>query len=720
MACLLLKGDGSLALSTRTRKAKFSAAQTFNIAHTFGKALDELLKIKSRSLVCELDIFSRHDHAQLERWNLVSPIPNEICFQDHFETVAKKTPDAPAICSWDLNLSYNNLSTLSTKIASYLTNLCVVPDTFVLFCFNKSAIAVVSILGILKAGCAFVAIDPSYPVARIEAIQKATKSCVVLAEPAHCHLFQGSVEHIIALEQEWVNKLPLPLHIPKPRVKASNAAYAVFTSGSTGVPKGIVVEHRALCTAALSLASPMHVTSRSRFLQFAAYTFDVSYGDIFVTLFQGGCICIPSEEERVDDLAGAILRMNVNTACLIPSVTRMLRPEDVPSLENLTVGGEALLQDCLEKWAGKVSFTQVYGPSEATIWCAAHENMTSVSTAGNIGRGVASVLWITKSNNHDHLSPIGCIGELLIEGPMLARGYIDAEQTKLAFVENPQWAEVEPGQRRRFYKTGDLARWNDDGTVSFVGRKDTQVKHHGRRIEMGEIEHHLASHSLLRQSLVLLPSTGRFSQHLVAVVALVSCQGSKSQVAELKTLTGAAKKVSDHVVADVKNFLASRVPSYMIPHSWVVVENIPIMISAKMNRPLVKVFVENLQDDHQEHSGQDTRLSINFEDPLQVRLRDIWSRVFDKSASEIGFEQSFFDLGGDSFSAMDFVAGCKAEGITITVRDVVNPGTEPTIRHIASRIRGKLGTDSKTNGRISSDSTVKRIWKFSPVWWDGS
>lgn len=706
-------------MSIRTHASKFSAAQTANIAHTFGKTLFETLRVRPRSIIGDLDILSGHDHEQVKRWNMVSSMLSETCFHHHFETMAQKTPDAAAICSWDRNFTYNELDTLSAKIAKHLTGLGVVPEMFVLLCFDKSSIAIGSMLGILKAGCAFVAIDPSYPNIRIQAIQEATGASVVVADPAHCHLFEGIVEHIVALDPESADKLTLPLNMPEPQVGPNTAAYVVFTSGSTGSPKGIVVEHRALCTAALSLAGPMRVSAMSRFLQFAPYTFDVSYGDIFVALFQGGCICIPSEEERVNDLAGAIVRMNVNTACLIPSVARMFRPEDVPCLRTLLLGGEALPQDSLKVWAGKVSVAQVYGPSEATIWCTAHTDMKADSAASNIGHGLAAFLWITASTDHDRLCPIGCIGELLIEGPVLARGYLDAQQTKLSFVKNPRWADVEPGQCRRFYKTGDLARYNNDGTVSFVGRKDTRVKLHGRRIEMGEIEYHLASHRLLRQSMVILPTTGRYSQHLVAVVVLQTGELPTHRATELKTLTGAAKKSSSSAVAEVKHFLASRVPAYMLPQFWVVVEDIPTMISGKMNRVIAKNFVESLSDKSQDDGDQGASLRVDLDDPMEASLRNIWSRVLDRSVSDIGAGQSFFDLGGDSFSAMDLVAGCKAEGLALTVRDVLSTNTKPTIRQMASIIRGQPGQGSQGVTRVQEELTARKLLKFAPVWWDG-
>lgn len=177
----------------------------------------------------------------------------------------------------------------------------------------------------------------------------------------------------------------------------------------------------------------------------------------------------------------------------------------------------------------------------------------------------------------------------------MARGYLDAEQKKRSFVENPSWAEAEPGQRRRFYKTGDLVRYNPDGTVSFISRKDTQIKFHGRRNETGEIEYHLASHDLLRQSMVTLPAAGIYAQRLTAIVVLKTSKASScGGVGELKLVTGIAKETSILELAKVKKFLSCRVPSYMLTQFWVVVEDIPLMISGKMNRVLAKKFVESL------------------------------------------------------------------------------------------------------------------------------
>ncbi|RYP52241.1 hypothetical protein DL768_002560 [Monosporascus sp. mg162] len=354
-------------------------------------------------------------------------------------------------------------------------------------------------LAIFKAGGAFVPIGPSYSTSRIQAITEATNAPIVLAEPTHCRLFEGIVELIVPLEPQSADELPASSTVTRPPVSPSNTAYVVFTSGSTGAPKGIMVEHRALCTAAQSLAAPMRVSSRIRFLQFAAYTFDLNYGNIFITLSQGGCICVPSENERVNDLAGGIVRMNANTACLICSVARMIQPWDVPSLETLLLGGEALLRETLDLWAGKVFRGQMYGPSEATVWYTSKEGLKTDSAVNNIGRGLASV------------------------GEEVCRELTDKDSPE---------------------ETVDRKPVNGLGT-----------------------------------------------------------------------------------------------------------------------RP-------------------------NLDDPYELRLRQILGRILDKCVGDSGVEQSFDSLGGDSFSAMDFVAGCKAEGLALTVQEGLSSST---IRQMASAIKMRKG-----------------------------
>ena len=667
----------------------------------------------------DLDFLSGRERERIMSWNESVPSSVHDCFHRLFKSVACRAPDTPAICSWDRNFTYHELDVLSTSLANNLAYLGVAPETFVAICFNKTSVAYAAMLSIFKAGGAFVAIDPSYPASRIQAIIQATDASIVVTEPAHCHLFEGILEHIIAFDSELADGLSPTPSLVEPRLSPSNTAYVVFTSGSTGTPKGIMVEHRNLCTAALGLATPMRIKPSSRVLQFAAYTFDLSYGEIFVTLSQGGCICVPSEHERINDLAGAIVRMNVNTACLIPSVARTFQPKDVQCLETLLLGGEALVQESLASWGEKVNLVTLYGPSECTIWCSAQTDMTVDSPANSIGRGIGALLWITNPTNYDRLSPIGCVGELLIEGPVVSRGYLNAEQTKQSFIENPSWAEIEPGQRRRFYKTGDLVRYKSDGSVSFIGRKDTQVKLHGRRIEMGEIEYHLSCHKLLRQSMVMLPAAGVHRGKLVAILVLKKSKVSGSGTGELRVVTDGIKQTSYAEVMNIKDFMISRIPPYMLPQHWILVENIPLMISGKLDRTRAKNFVESLEEEAPREANAKRMEKYDIHSTIEINLRNIWSEVLQKEAKHIGVERDFVSLGGDSLAAMEVVACCRIKGYTLTVRDLLDNGT---IREVASKLQTPhykaAETDEDAVGILRVPEHSQWPLKFSPVWWD--
>jgi amino acid adenylation domain-containing protein len=688
----------------------------------------------------ELDILTQNDLDKIMRWNQDLPRETNACFHDLFQQIVQNGPDSPAICSWgDGDYTYRELDTVSTRLADHLNHDLGIakPETPILICFDKSSIAMISMLSIFKAGGAFVAVDSAYPRDRLQAIIQAANASVVLVQPTYRHIFKGIVPEkgIHTLDLAYLSDLQLSStksRKTRNTISPLNTAYIHFTSGSTGTPKGIMIEHRQLCTAVSALASPMRISSTSRVLQFAAYTFDLAFGDIFVTLSQGGCVCVPSEHERINDLAGAINRMNVNNACLVPSVARILHPKDVTGLQTLLLGGEALLQENLECWAGKVALSAMYGPSECTIWCTSQSGLTAQTQANNIGRGYGARLWITKSDDHNRLVPIGSVGELLIEGPVLARGYLNAEQTKDAFVENVAWAKgSSASERRRFYKTGDLVTHNSDGTVNFVGRKDTQIKLHGRRIEIGDIEHHLASHPLVRQSMVMVPSAGVHAKQLVGVVVLAD------SISPHHTNRGGTMGVSISLstephgshLSNIKEFLSQKLPAHMIPRAWVVVQGIPLLISDKMNRVAVKKFVESLtvaaatpDKTRAEDNESETRLMSRHVDDTEMekRLRSIWAHALSLTFGDekdrknqvdvaIAADQDFSSLGGDSFSAMELVARCKAEGLTVTVNDVLgNNGI--TIREMVKMVQ-RSGLKSTTKV-----STMPRL-RIRPLWW---
>lgn len=262
-------------------------------------------------------------------------------------------------------------------------------DMIVPLCFEKSQWAVVAMLGVWKVGAAYVCLDPSHPEVRRQSILRAVDASVVMSSMAHAGMFTGSHLRVMIIRAHDVDG-GLPLSTPRSIVPTQSAAYIFFTSGSTGEPKGVVVEHRSLCTSIRGQGQAMEVKPGSRYLQYAAYTFDVSVGDIFTKLTHGGCLCIPSEAERQNDLPRAMERMQVNQACLTPTVASLIQPSEVPSLKYLALGGEPPSKQNVATWADAVTLSNVYGPTECTVWSVINPKIKSCEDASNIGRGIGA------------------------------------------------------------------------------------------------------------------------------------------------------------------------------------------------------------------------------------------------------------------------------------------------------------------------------------------
>ena len=319
------------------------------------------------------------------------------------------------------------------------------------FCFNKSVWAVVATVAVLRAGGVCVALDPTHPSSRHAQILQEVQATLVLTSVNCGSLFDNLGVDVLAIDRSTLSYLPESIvteSICHPQLRPNHAAFVVFTSGSTGTPKGVVLEHASICATARGNESALKVTKHTRVLQFASFVFDVTIEDMCVTLMHGACLCIASEHDRLDNLAPVMRQMQVTWADLTPSVARTIDPEDVPSLQTLVLGGEMLGEDIISRWASRVHVFNTYGPAECTIYSTTTACLGSGARGGNIGRAIGCACWVVDPENHNRLMPVGCAGELLIEGPNLARGYLgDEAKTREAFV-FPTWlADYRGGQR---------------------------------------------------------------------------------------------------------------------------------------------------------------------------------------------------------------------------------------------------------------------------------
>jgi amino acid adenylation domain-containing protein len=545
------------------------------------------------------DTLRERNKTQIWEWNQSPPESVESCVHEVFEQQVHARPHSPAICSWDGELSYDELEELSTRLAHYLVSLGIGPEMSVPLFFDKSMWAVVAMLGILKAGGVCVSLNTTHPMVRLECIIRDVGASVVLVSGAYGHRFDHMVKSVV-VEQTLFHDLAVNRSAIRALVKPTNLAFIVFTSGSTGRPKGIMLEHRSVCTSARARGIAVGINHKSRVLQFAAYSFDVSISDIFITLMHGGCVCVPSEYDRLHSLTTAINTMRVNQTHLTPTVAELLRPSEVPSLKVLSLGGELMKPGNVSVWAGSVDLHNVYGPSECTIDCAANVKLKAHSNPASIGHGMGALLWITDSSDYNQLAPVGSVGELLVEGPVVARGYLnEAEKTANAFVTNPAWIQDGSGRQRRMYKTGDLVQYASDGSITFIGRKDTQIKLRGQRLELGEIEYHLSRHSAAAAlSLVVLPKKGPYYRKLVAVFQLKkrSCELPVTSD-DIHLVSRVEMKTIRNDISQMFNHLKKQLPESLVPTVWICIEKIPLLPSAKIDRLKVCSWLECLTFD---------------------------------------------------------------------------------------------------------------------------
>ena len=389
-----------------------------------------------------------------------------------------------AVCSSEDSLSYRDLEKLSANLAVHLLTLGIGKGKIMPLCFEKSIWTIVTLLAVLKTGAAFVLLDPSQPSQRLRELTIQIEAQFIITSPAHIETTNfGLPLRRVVVDAASLGDLPTAIADRLPCVSPDDLAYMIFTSGSTGRPKGVMITHSAFASSAAAYVEALQLEPKRRVLQFSAYSFDASLNEILVVLIRGAAVCVPSEKERIEDLAGFIRRMEVDWAILTPSVAKLLTPSEVPLLETLDLGGEAPDGALLSKWhQSGVRVFNVYGPAEGsgTVLCQRYSKGIDPRT---IGFPMGCQVWIVDANDHDKLLPDGETGEMLLEGPLLAKGYFkDDMKTALSFISNPIWAAPAKASSgpRRMYKTGDLGFRKSNDAIVYVGRKDLQVKINGK------------------------------------------------------------------------------------------------------------------------------------------------------------------------------------------------------------------------------------------------
>jgi len=648
----------------------FEAATIARLSAHFCRLIDGLLAEPARPAHEITMLTEAEEHRLLYQWNATSTsYPRERCIQQLFEAQVERTPAAGAVIDGEENISYRELDRRANQLANHLRSRGVGPEDRVGICLERSVEMVAALLGILKAGAAYVPIDPSYPKERIEFIM-ADAAISVLLTSARQDIAKLN-QHIAIVDLETA----LPAHFDPPLNSAGprHLAYIIYTSGSTGRPKGVMIEHRNV-TALLDWAH--HHYSKAELAGVLASTsicFDLSVFELFVPLTCGGTVILARDILRLPELPARKLVTLINT---VPSaMAELVRAKAIPeSVVTVNVAGEPLKSQLVREIYQNRSVERVYdlyGPSEDTTYSTCGLRRSDEDRA-TIGRPIANKQSYILDQRQRPV-PIGVTGELYLGGDGVARGYLDRpDLTSERFISNPFHKEA----NSKLYRTGDLARFLDDGRMEFLGRLDQQIKVRGFRIELGEIEAAVLSHSEIEQCVAIVRQNADNCGQLVCYfVARTSGDSTLS--------------------ARLQASLRQKLPAYMVPSHFISLERVPLTASGKIDRGrLPEPGPETI------HRADGAEMDIP-RDEMERRLVAIWSGLLGTSA--IGIEDNFFAIGGHSLLAVRLVSEINHSfGTEIRLAPFF---LNPTIDGLAAAIRAGGEWKKKPPGLIFSSGS---------------
>ncbi|KAF7155563.1 hypothetical protein CNMCM5623_008105 [Aspergillus felis] len=683
---------------------------TERIVHHFDHTLQYLVAHPNGGLG-DIPVVSPGDIRLLRQWNRIVPQGCNQCVHEIIQQRCTEHPASTAVWAWDGILTYGELDELSNRLAAHLVTQGVKPEDIVPVCVEKSYWTTVAMLGISKAGGAFALLDPSQPEQRLQRISRQINSAVILTSEENRGLANKLASHPIVLSRQgsrdWIRGPGCPVPAT---LSPGNILYVAFTSGSTGTPKGVVIEHRSFCSSALALNKITRVTSKSRVLQFAGYSFDGSIMETLSALMAGACVCVPSDFQRRNELVEAAMQFNLTHAHLTPSVARHLLRRNPKITETLVSVGEPMTHSDLADWAGngQCKVMNGYGPAECAVSTTVQAAVTSTSDPKNIGTPLAGVCWVVHPHNHEILLPIGAVGELLIEGPTLARGYLnEPDKTAAAFVTLPTWMKnIRPGQLEgRLYKTGDLVRYNADGSFQYVGRRDNQVKLRGQRIELGEVEKHVyqcwpRDIEVAVEMICFAPAT----QTLVAFIV------TKEQGNDTESVLAAPTQEFIGQVAVAQARLRDVIPTFMVPEVFLPLSVMPQSPSGKTDRRrLSSIAMSCTREQLTAYSAAERSKKREPTSPAERRMQEIWAQVLNLPPAQIGVDDSFYQLGGDSITAMQAVSQARSKGFAVTMDRILR------LKTISQIVRG-LDEDSLPPAAVHMSKDEEDVWfALSPI-----
>ena len=588
----------------------------------------------------------------LHAWNRTAAPHSTEPFHRLFEAQARRTPDARAIrFAGGETLTYAEVDHRSNRLARHLRALGVALESTVAVSLDRSPELVVALLAIMKAGGAFLPVDPRYPRERRAYMLEDAGARVVLTSSDLVPDLPDSSARVVSIDAERDAIASHSSEALAIDVDPDNAAYVIYTSGSTGRPKGVVVPHRGIGNLAAAQRAAFGIDADSRILQFASLSFDAAVAEIAQTLLSGATLVMADADRLMPGpgLASLLIEEEVTVATLPPSALAAMPGAEFPALKTIASAGEAIGADVARKWAQGRRFVNAYGPTETTV-CATKAVDPPTDDTPPIGLPIQNLRAYVLDAAMEPV-PVGVPGELYVGGVGVARGYLNRPaMTAERFVPDPFGGDT----GARLYRTGDRVRRRADGQIEFLGRADQQVKVRGFRVEPGEIEAALREHPSVRDAVVVARGDASGGARLVAYVVPVD----GTAVAE----------------DELRERLGERLPAHMVPSVFVALDAIPTLPNGKVDR---RALPEPAWTDRQQY--------VAPRNPVEETLAAIWAEVL--RVDRIGIDDNFFQAGGHSLLATRMVARVReALGVELPLRAIFEA---PTIRALAGRVGGE-------------------------------
>ena len=614
----------------------------------------------------ELSLLTEPEREQILRsWNATdAAYEYAASMPSLFEALVDADPLHRAVIFEGQNWSYQELDRRANQLSNYLRAQGIGRGQLVGVCLDRSLEMVVSILAILKSGAAYVPLDPTYPVQRLEYMLQTANIQLVLSQHHVQERIQLKHEHVVAVDTQWSSIAQEFMQRPGVEVWAQDLAYIIFTSGSTGHPKGVLVPHYGLMNLVEEQQGRFDLTPDDHILQFSSISFDAFVWEMVMALCTGATLCLGTKDTLMagPPLVDLICTHRVSMALLPPSVLAQLDPDDVPTLTKIVVGGEACSEELMRRWAepGKRRFYNAYGPTECTVYATIMECTPDLERRPPIGYPIRRTQVYLLDQYYQPV-PIGVPGELYIGGVGLAWGYLQQQgMTASRFIPHP--FSSQPGAR--LYRTGDLTRYLPDGSIEFLGRIDHQVKVRGLRIELGEIEDVLNEHEAVIECCVIVREDRPGNKLLVAYV--VSQHSARELVPQLRAL------------------VSEKLPDYMMPTAFSLLEELPLTPNGKVNRKALPM-PDTLED-------SDEKIIVLPRTQIEELLLATWRSVLGRK--QISIEDNFFELGGHSLLATQLWTRLRrAFGIQLPLRslfEAVTIASQSTLVEVALRAEQQI------------------------------